>query len=224
MNGEAGDDRTRSAARLEGRRRADSTACRSDGLVGRRRGLAATRTSSVHEIGGETANTRAALFVDARATTAQRKALVAMVKTLASGRRRHRRPKSRPRRFSSSTAATTIRVATKTLRLTVEKHMAHDASCGNKQWFEPLVERATTPRWGRPPRTRSAARRSARSGATRTSARRSSEPFLTRQHKSVAGRRQSARSLLRVTACAKQSPSSRPPPTSRNANPILTTC
>ena len=46
---------------------------------------------SVHEIGGEVANTRTALFVDARATEAQRKALVAMVKTLAKPSRRHRR-------------------------------------------------------------------------------------------------------------------------------------
>src|SRR6187431_132069 len=40
---------------------------------------------SVHEIGGEVAITRTALFVDARATEAQRNALVTMVKTLASG-------------------------------------------------------------------------------------------------------------------------------------------
>ena len=46
---------------------------------------------SVHEIGGDVANTRTALFVDARATEAQRKALVAMVKTLAKPGRRHGR-------------------------------------------------------------------------------------------------------------------------------------
>ena len=38
---------------------------------------------SVQEIGGEVANTRAALFVDARATEVQRQALIAMAKALA---------------------------------------------------------------------------------------------------------------------------------------------
>jgi hypothetical protein len=40
---------------------------------------------SVHEIGGEVANTRTALFVDARATETQRAALVAMAKSLSQG-------------------------------------------------------------------------------------------------------------------------------------------
>jgi hypothetical protein len=31
-----------------------------------------------------------------------------------------------------------IRVTTKTVRLVVEKHMDHDVTCGNKQWFGPL--------------------------------------------------------------------------------------
>ena len=92
---------------------------------------------SVHEIGGEVATTRTALFVDARATEAQRHALVAMVKTLA-------------RRVVGNVAEVTpasiefvagdhdIRVVAKTVRLAVRKEMSHDATCGNKQWFEPL--------------------------------------------------------------------------------------
>ena len=31
-----------------------------------------------------------------------------------------------------------IRVSTKTLKLVVTKHMDHDVTCGNKQWFQPL--------------------------------------------------------------------------------------
>jgi hypothetical protein len=92
---------------------------------------------SVHEIGGDVANIRTALFVDARATEAQRNALVTMVKTLASG-------------VVSSVAEVTpasiefvsgdrdIRVVARTVRLTVQKEMSHDVSCGNKQWFQPL--------------------------------------------------------------------------------------
>ena len=32
-----------------------------------------------------------------------------------------------------------IDVSTDTLTLSVEKHMDHDPSCGNKQWFNPLT-------------------------------------------------------------------------------------
>jgi hypothetical protein len=32
-----------------------------------------------------------------------------------------------------------IRVSAKSLRLTVEKEMKHDVSCGGKQWFHPLA-------------------------------------------------------------------------------------
>ena len=30
------------------------------------------------------------------------------------------------------------RVSTKALKLVVTKHMDHDVTCGNKQWFQPL--------------------------------------------------------------------------------------
>jgi len=92
---------------------------------------------SVHEIGGDVATTRTALFVDARASEAQRKALVSMVTTLAN-------------RVVGTVAEITsapiqfvagehdIRVSARTVRLTVRKEMSHDASCGNKKWFEPL--------------------------------------------------------------------------------------
>ena len=171
MNGEGGDDRTRGAARLEGRSRAASTASPLDGLAVVA-AVAGDTNLGIHEIGGESTPARAALFVDARATPAQRKALVAMVKSLAG---------SLIGSVVQETAAPIqfvdnghdIRVSTEALRLTVEKHLNHDASCGNKQWFHPL-RASIAPRWARPPRTRSAARRSARSGATRTSARRSS--------------------------------------------------
>src|SRR5262245_42405810 len=44
--------------------------------------VAADANLGIHEIGGENATARAAVFVDARATPAQRQALLAMVKTL----------------------------------------------------------------------------------------------------------------------------------------------
>ena len=92
---------------------------------------------SVREIGGEVTTTSAALFADARATAAQRQALVAMAKTLSkrasSPRSSRSRPADRVRRGDHD-----IRVTPDTLRLTVHKHMNHDTTCGNKQWFEPF--------------------------------------------------------------------------------------
>jgi hypothetical protein len=92
---------------------------------------------SVHEIGGDVATTRTALFVDARATEAQRTALVAMVKTLAN-RVVGAVAEVTPASIEFVSGEDDIRVVAKTVRLTVQKQMSHDSSCGNKKWFEPL--------------------------------------------------------------------------------------
>ena len=92
---------------------------------------------SVHEIGGEVANTRTALFIDARATEAQRKALVTMVKTLANGVV-GTVAEVTPASIEFVAGDRDIRVVAKTVRLTVQKEMSHDSTCGNKKWFEPL--------------------------------------------------------------------------------------
>ena len=93
---------------------------------------------SVHEIGGEFAPARAAIFVDARATAAQRKALVAMVRSL-SGRLIGSVVQETAAPISFVDTGHQITVAADTLKLSVEKHLDHDASCGNKQWFGPLT-------------------------------------------------------------------------------------
>jgi hypothetical protein len=92
--------------------------------------IAADANLGIHEIGGESTTARAALFLDARATPAQRKALVTMVRSLAGN--------------VIGSVVHEIRVSTSALRLSVDKHLNHDASCGNKQWFGPLttVDRA----------------------------------------------------------------------------------
>lgn len=92
---------------------------------------------SVHEIGGEVANTRTALFVDGRATEAQRTALVTMVMTLAS-RVVGSVAEVTPAAIEFTTGDHDIRVTANTVRLTVRKEMSHDVTCGNKKWFEPL--------------------------------------------------------------------------------------
>jgi hypothetical protein len=92
---------------------------------------------SVHEIGGDIATTRTALFVDARASEPQRKALVAMVKTLAN-RVVGTVAEVTPVSIQFVSGDRDVRVTANTVRLTVGKEMSHDASCGNKKWFEPL--------------------------------------------------------------------------------------
>jgi len=94
---------------------------------------------SVHEIGGEVANTRTALFLDNRANDAQRKALVALAKTMSKGVI-GTVVEATPTSIAFVDGHHDIRVVTKLLRLVVEKHMEHDAACGNKQWFEPIAQ------------------------------------------------------------------------------------
>ena len=92
---------------------------------------------SVQEIGGDVANTRAALFVDARATEAQRRALIAMAKT-AAGRVVSTIAEVTPASIQFVVGDRDIEVAVPTARLRVRKEMEHDSTCGNKKWFNPL--------------------------------------------------------------------------------------
>jgi hypothetical protein len=105
--------------------------------------LASDINLGIYEIGGDSKPARAALYIDARANAAQRKALVAMVRSLSG-------PLigtvvqeiAAPIQFADN--GHQITVSTDTVKLAVEKHLNHDASCGNKQWFNPLtrVDRA----------------------------------------------------------------------------------
>jgi len=99
--------------------------------------VAGDRNLSVREIGGETATTKTAVFPDARATGAQRQALVAMAKTLSKGIITEVIEVT-PTAIQFVDDGRNIRVATPTTRLNVQKEIVHDASCGNKQWFSPL--------------------------------------------------------------------------------------
>ena len=97
----------------------------------------------IHEIGGESSPARAAIYVDIRATAAQRKALVTMVKSL-SGSLIGSVVQETPAAIQFVDRGHQIDVSTDAVKLSVEKHMNHDPSCGNKQWFNPLtrVDRA----------------------------------------------------------------------------------
>jgi hypothetical protein len=105
--------------------------------------LASDTNLGIHEIGGQSTPARAALYVDSRATAAQRKALVAMVRSLSGNVIGSVvQETAAPIQFADN--GHEITVSTKTVKLSVEKHLNHDPSCGNKQWFNPLtrVDRA----------------------------------------------------------------------------------
>jgi hypothetical protein len=100
--------------------------------------VAADVNLGIHEIGGPVPRTRTVLFVDSRASQAQRQALVGMVKALS--------PstvgpvvETKPAAIQFVTDARNVRVATTGLRLVVQKELDHDPLCGNKQWFGPLT-------------------------------------------------------------------------------------
>src|SRR5437016_6099283 len=74
---------------------------------------------------------------------AKRKALVAMVRSLSGNLIGSVvQETAAPIRFADN--GHQITVSTDTVKLAVEKHLDHDATCGNKQWFSPLtrVDRA----------------------------------------------------------------------------------
>jgi hypothetical protein len=98
---------------------------------------------SVAEIGGEVATTRSALFVDARANAEQRRALVAMAKTLSHGLV-DAVVEETPVPIDFVSGSRDIRVSSTAVALTVQKVLTHDPTCGGKQWFHPFstVDRA----------------------------------------------------------------------------------
>jgi hypothetical protein len=101
--------------------------------------IAGDQNLGIREIGGAPAETRAAIFVDERATPEQRAALVAMATRHSNGMvSKVVETTPTPIQFVNGTDA--IRVSAKSLRLTVEKEMNHDPSCGARQWFHPLAD------------------------------------------------------------------------------------
>lgn len=105
--------------------------------------LASDTNLGIHEIGGESTPARAVIYVDARATAPQKAALVTMVKSL-SGRLIGRVVQQTTAPIQFIDRGHSIEVSSDGVKLSVQKHLTHDPSCGNKQWFNPLtrVDRA----------------------------------------------------------------------------------
>ena len=102
------------------------------------------RNLGIREIGGDApAWVKASVIVDARATSAQRDALVGFVKA-ASGTLIDEVVEVRlaPIRFEAT--AHQVEVSGADARLAVQRHMHHDPSCGAMQWFHPFAAGAET--------------------------------------------------------------------------------
>ncbi|HVB37564.1 MAG TPA: DUF1326 domain-containing protein [Vicinamibacterales bacterium] len=100
--------------------------------------LAGNVNLGIHEVGGETATVQSVIFVDQRATGAQRAALVAMAKQLSKGLLDHDiKVEAAPIAFTRADGR--ITVAAREATLVVGEHLVHDPSCGAMQWFHPLV-------------------------------------------------------------------------------------
>jgi hypothetical protein len=91
----------------------------------------------IHEIGGDTAVVRSALFVDARATQAQQTALVAMAKELSSVMGTIVSVTPAPIQFADRHDE--IAVSAPKVALNIGKHTEHGPACGAQQWFHPLA-------------------------------------------------------------------------------------
>jgi len=100
--------------------------------------VAGDRNLGIHEIGGGTATTRSAMFVDNRANPAQQMALVAMASALSNGLV-GTIVQVTPAPIQFADRGTVIHVATEQVALDVNKAMTHDPSCGAMQWFHPLA-------------------------------------------------------------------------------------
>ncbi len=97
----------------------------------------------IYELGGQKPVSKSALIVDARATDAQRDALVAMAKKLSNVVGTVVSVTSAPIEFADK--GTEIAVKAPRVALAVDKHPEHNPGCGAEQWFHPLasVQEAT---------------------------------------------------------------------------------
>jgi hypothetical protein len=99
--------------------------------------LVGDRNLGIREIGGDAASVRSQVFVDERANPVQRLALVEMASDLSNGLMGTIVNVSpAPIRFADE--ADQVAVTTSQVSLDVNKHVAHDPTCGAMQWFHPL--------------------------------------------------------------------------------------
>lgn len=105
--------------------------------------VAGDRNLGMREMGGEEPTAvKAIITIDPRATSAQRDALVRLVRELSGGLITEVvRVDVAPVRFATSQNYVEVSVPDSVM-LTVNKEMKHDPSCGAMQWFKPFTKLA----------------------------------------------------------------------------------
>jgi hypothetical protein len=97
------------------------------------------RNLGMQEMGGQKAIVRSALFVDDRADAAQQLALVAMANQLSNGLvGTIVQVTAAPIQFTDHGSEINVSAGSG-VALDVNKHIAHDPTCGAMQWFHPLA-------------------------------------------------------------------------------------
>jgi hypothetical protein len=99
--------------------------------------LVGDRNLGLHEIGGDKAVVKSAVYVDERANAAQRIALVSLAHDLTKSIGTIVSVTPAPIQFAD--AGREIHVATSNIALDVNKEMSHDPTCGAQLWFHPLA-------------------------------------------------------------------------------------
>lgn len=101
--------------------------------------VAGDRNLGIREMGGEAPTVvRGTIFIDARASSAQRDALVSLVGDMTRGLVTDLRAvEQKPIRFTQR--GDVVEVDAGEARLQVNRKVTHNASCGAMQWFHPLA-------------------------------------------------------------------------------------
>jgi hypothetical protein len=99
--------------------------------------LSGDKNLGLHEIGGDKAVVKSAVYVDERANPAQRIALVALAHDLTKSIGTIVSVTPAPIQFAD--AGREIHVTTSNVALDVNKEMTHDPTCGAQLWFHPLA-------------------------------------------------------------------------------------
>jgi hypothetical protein len=100
--------------------------------------VSADQNLGLPEIGGDRPDAKAVVFVDRRATAAQRTALVAMANSMSHGLL-DTVVQVIPAPIQFTENGHTVQVAAdNVVALEVSKHLDHSAGCGDMQWFHPL--------------------------------------------------------------------------------------
>jgi hypothetical protein len=99
--------------------------------------LVGDKNLGLHEIGGDKAVVKSAVYVDERANAAQRIALVTLAHDLTKSIGTIVSVTPAPIQFAD--AGREIHVATSNIALDVNKEMSHDPTCGAQLWFHPLA-------------------------------------------------------------------------------------